>query len=50
MLTLKHIYIILILEEIIFISKGKVRCIQTLTVRCRRAFARNVEVLLVFFR
>jgi hypothetical protein len=27
-----YIYIILILEEIIFISKGKVRCIQTLTV------------------
>ena len=30
MYILKHIYIILILEEIIFISKGKVRCIQTL--------------------
>ena len=27
------IYIILILEEIIFISKGQVRCIQTLTVQ-----------------
>ena len=26
-------YIILILEEIIFISKGKVRCIQTLTIQ-----------------
>jgi hypothetical protein len=32
MLILKHVHIILFLEEIIFISKGKVRCIQTLTV------------------
>jgi hypothetical protein len=32
--------------------KGQVRCIQTLTaqVTSRSAFARNVEVLLVFFR
>jgi hypothetical protein len=39
---------ILILEEIIFISKGQVRCIQTLTVQIEGLSL--VEVFLVFYR
>ena len=41
-------YIILILEEIIFISKGQVRCIQTLTIHVEAPSLETSKLCLYF--